>query len=167
MRWADAPQFEVRCYARRPRRARTHGGAAGAHRRRRADGDSTASAIGKKYRWISVRAVPRGRPLKPVDADASCAARLGAVIRGMRVAQNLTLHALASRIGYSPSHISDVELAQASASNAFVTACDRVLDAQDELLALYPAVRIEQVQERESRETSRQGAYAPARRSMT
>ena len=74
------------------------------------------------------------------------------------MARNLTLHALAHRIGYSLQHISEVELAQASASKAFVTACDRALDAQGELLALYPAVRLEQVEEREKRQTSRRGA---------
>ena len=102
--------------------------------------------------------MPRGRPLKSVDADASCAARLGASLRGMRLAQNLTLHALASRIGYTPQHLSEVELAQASASKAFVAACDQALDAHGALLALYPAVRLEQVVEREKRETSRRGA---------
>ncbi len=102
--------------------------------------------------------MPRGRPLKSVDADASCAARLGASLRGMRVAENLTLHALASRIGYAQQHLSEVELAQASASKAFVAACDQALDAQGKLLALYPAVRLEQVVEREKRETSRRGA---------
>lgn len=102
--------------------------------------------------------MPRGRPLKSVDADASCAARLGAALRGMRVAQNLTLHALASRIGYTHQHLSEVELAQASASKAFVAACDQALDAQGKLLALYPALRLEQVVEREKRETSRRRA---------
>ena len=102
--------------------------------------------------------MPRGRPLKSVDATASCAARLGASLRGMRVAENLTLHALASRIGYAPQHISEVELAKASASEAFVAACDEALDARGALLALYPAVRLEQVVEREKRETSRRGA---------
>jgi transcriptional regulator with XRE-family HTH domain len=85
----------------------------------------------------------------------------------MRVARNLTLQALASRIGYSPQHISEVERAQASASKAFVTACDRALDAQGELLALYPAVRIEQVEERETARPRDGERYAPLRRSMT
>jgi transcriptional regulator with XRE-family HTH domain len=76
----------------------------------------------------------------------------------MRVAENLTLHALASRIGYAPQHISEVELAKASASRAFIEACDRALDAQGALLALYPLVKIEQLAEREKRETSRRGA---------
>jgi transcriptional regulator with XRE-family HTH domain len=107
---------------------------------------------------VRVTPVPRGRPLKPVDADASCAARLGVALRELRVARDLTLQALADRIGYSPQHISEVELAQARASKAFVTACDRALDGQGGLLALYPAVRLEQVEQRENRETSRRGA---------
>ena len=100
----------------------------------------------------------RGRPPKQVDASVSCAARLGAEIRACRAAHDLTLHALASRIGYTPQHISEVELTRASASEAFVAACDRALDAQGRLLALYPAVRLEQVVARERRETSRRGA---------
>ena len=76
----------------------------------------------------------------------------------MRVAHNLTLHALASRIGYSTSYISDVELARVSASEAFVTACDGALGARGGLLALYPAVRSERVQEREKRASLRRGA---------
>jgi hypothetical protein len=70
----------------------------------------------------------------------------------------LTLHALASQIGYTLQHVSEVKLAKASASEAFVAACDRALDAGGRLLALYPAVRLEQVVERERRETSRRGA---------
>jgi hypothetical protein len=46
-------------------------------------------------------------------------------------------------IGYTPQHISEVELAQASASHAFVAACDRALDAGGRLVALYPAVATE------------------------
>jgi transcriptional regulator with XRE-family HTH domain len=102
--------------------------------------------------------VPRGRPPKQVVASVSCAARLGAEIRTCRAAHNLTLHGLASKIGYAHQHISEVELAHASASEEFVAACDRALDAQGRLLALYPAVRVEQLVERESRATSRRGA---------
>jgi transcriptional regulator with XRE-family HTH domain len=108
---------------------------------------------------VSLAFVPRrGRPLKLVDADASCAARLGAALRGTRVARDFTLHDLASRIGYTAQHISEVELAHASASEAFVASCDRALDAHGSLLALYPSVRLEQVVERENRETSRRAA---------
>jgi hypothetical protein len=70
----------------------------------------------------------------------------------------LTLHALASRINYTAQHISEVELAHASASEAFVAACDKALDAHGALLALYPAVKIEQLAERENRETLRRSA---------
>ena len=94
---------------------------------------------------VRLALVPRGRPLKSVDASASCAARFGAELRGTRVAQNLTLAALASRIGYTLQHISEVELAKAGVSKAFVEACDEALDAGGRLLALYPAVRVEQI----------------------
>lgn len=71
------------------------------------------------------------------------------------MAQNLTLHALASRIGYTPQHLSEVELAHASASRAFIAACDRALDAHGKLLGLYPAVAIERLHEREDRASRR------------
>jgi hypothetical protein len=76
----------------------------------------------------------------------------------MRVAQNLTLHGLSRLIDYAPQHISEVERGKASASEAFVAACDRVLDAGGALLALYPAVRLEHVVAREKREAARRGA---------
>jgi hypothetical protein len=65
--------------------------------------------------------------------------------------------ALADRLNYSHEHVSDVELARSPASEAFVAAVDEALDARGRLIALYPAVVIEQVVKR----------YAPARRSMT
>jgi transcriptional regulator with XRE-family HTH domain len=102
--------------------------------------------------------VPRGRPPKAVDPDASCAARLGAEMRARRVAQDLTLHALSRRIGYSPQHISDAELAKNPVSEPFVAAVDRALGARGRLVALYPAVVIEQALERERRATARRGA---------
>jgi hypothetical protein len=74
------------------------------------------------------------------------------------VARNLTLQALASEIGYTHQHLSEVELAHASASEAFVAACDQALHARGRLLALHPAVRVEQLVERENRSTSRRGA---------
>jgi hypothetical protein len=57
-------------------------------------------------------------------------------------------------MGFAPQHISEVELAKASASEAFVAAADRALGAEGRLLALHPAVRIEQVVERERRQIS-------------
>jgi len=116
-----------------------------------------ANPIGKIVA-VRLALVPRGRPLKSVDASASSAARFGAELRGTRVAQNLTLSALASRIGYTLQHISEVELAKAGVSRAFVEACDQALDAGGRLLALYPAVRVEQIVERENRETARRSA---------
>jgi transcriptional regulator with XRE-family HTH domain len=106
--------------------------------------------------------VPRGRPPKSVDPDASCAARLGAEIRASRVARNLTLHSLSRRIGYTPQHISDAELAKSSVSGSFVSAVDRALDAHGRLLALYPAVVIEQVIERQRRTDARREAIPSA-----
>ncbi len=115
-------------------------------------------AIGKLMPSVRLAPVPRGRPPKQVDASVSCAARLGAEIRACRVAHNLTLQTLASRIGYTHQHLSEVELAHASASEAFVAACDQALDAHGRLVALYAPVRVEQLVERENRATSRRGA---------
>jgi hypothetical protein len=74
------------------------------------------------------------------------------------VARNLTLTGLASRIGYSAQHLSEVELAHAAASESFVAAADEALGAGGRLVALYPAVVIEQVVERQRRVTSRREA---------
>src|SRR5918998_4849981 len=105
-----------------------------------------------------VAPVPRGRPPKRVDPDASHAARLGAELRARRVGRNLTLTDLASRIGYSAQHVSEVELANAVASESFVAAADEALGAGGRLVALYPAVVIEQVVERQRRATFRREA---------
>lgn len=85
----------------------------------------------------------------------------------MRVARNFTLNALSRRIGFSTTQISDVERGASSASQAFVAACDQALDAGGRLLALLPAMRIEQQVEREKRETSRRGALRSCQESMT
>jgi transcriptional regulator with XRE-family HTH domain len=102
--------------------------------------------------------VPRGRPPKAVDPDASCAALLGAEMRALRLAENLTLYELARRIGYSPQHISDAELAKNPVSEPFVAAVDRALGARGRLVALHPAVVIERAQEREKRSKARRAA---------
>jgi transcriptional regulator with XRE-family HTH domain len=81
-----------------------------------------------------------GRPPKPLDPDASHAARLGSEIRARRLAQGLTLEALAALIGYSPQHISGVELARTPVSDRFAAACDHALGAQGALAELLPAV---------------------------
>ncbi len=70
-----------------------------------------------------------GRPPKPLDPDASAAAKLGAELRARRTEAGLTLEALGSQIGYSPQHISEVERANVSFSGSFVVACDDALEA--------------------------------------
>jgi transcriptional regulator with XRE-family HTH domain len=102
--------------------------------------------------------VPRGRPPKSVDPNASSSHRLGAEIRACRVARNLTLETLAVQIDYTPQHISEVELAKTCPSEEFVDAVDRALDAQGRLLNLYPAVRVEMFVEREKRSKARREA---------
>ena len=74
------------------------------------------------------------------------------------MAQDLTLAGLASRIDYTVQHISDVELAKSTASESFVAAADAALGADGRLLALYPAVVIEQVVERQKRANARREA---------
>jgi transcriptional regulator with XRE-family HTH domain len=82
----------------------------------------------------------RGRPPRRLDPDASQAARLGAEIRTRRQARGLTLEALAALIGFSPQHISEVELAKVPPSGPFVAACDEALEAGGTLTALLPSV---------------------------
>jgi hypothetical protein len=70
----------------------------------------------------------------------------------------LTLHALSRRIGYTPQHISEVELAKVCPSEAFVAVVDKALDADGRLLELYPPVAIERERERQKRVTARREA---------
>jgi transcriptional regulator with XRE-family HTH domain len=107
----------------------------------------------------------RGRPPTPIDPDASHAARLGFEIRKARQTRGLTLTELAGLIGFSPQQISGVELAKTLVSGAFVTACDRALEADGALLALLPAVLGEQTMQRHERAAARQrsaGREVPA-----
>jgi len=97
----------------------------------------------------------RGRPPKPLNPDASSAGRLGAALRARRVHNGLTLEAFAEQIGYSPQHVSQVELAQASVSGQFVAECDRALAAQGSLLALLEPVIYEQAMQRHDRSAAR------------
>jgi transcriptional regulator with XRE-family HTH domain len=83
-----------------------------------------------------------------VDPSASSAARLGAEIRALRQRRGLTLEQLADRIGFSASHLSAVELAESSASEQFVRACDAALDGGGALVALLPAAVYERATER-------------------
>ena len=87
---------------------------------------------------------------------------MGAELRARRVARDLTLTGLASRIGYTAQHLSEVELAKSMASRSFVAAADEALDAQGSLVALYPAVLIEQVLERQKRASARRDALRSA-----
>ncbi len=102
--------------------------------------------------------MPAGRPLKPIDPTVSAAARLGAELRGNRLARGLTLHDLARRTGYTAQHISDAELAKGSVSETFVAAADRALGAAGRLLALYEPVVIERAKARSTRAALRRGA---------
>jgi len=103
----------------------------------------------------------RGRPPKPLNPDASSAARLGAALRARRLETGLTLEALAGLIGFSPQHVSQVELAQASVSGQFVAACDRALDANGSLLALLEPVVYERARERHDRSAARRRQTMP------
>jgi transcriptional regulator with XRE-family HTH domain len=103
----------------------------------------------------------RGRPLKPLNPDASAAARLGAALRTRRLEAGLTLDALAGLIGFSAQHVSQVELAQASVSGPFVAACDRALDAQGTLLALLDPVVYERARDRHDRSAARRRQTMP------
>lgn len=51
------------------------------------EGTGQVEDLRKNHGPVRLAVVPRGRPLKLVDANASSAARLGAEIRGTRVAQ--------------------------------------------------------------------------------
>jgi transcriptional regulator with XRE-family HTH domain len=97
----------------------------------------------------------RGRPPHSPNPDASHADRLGAEIRLRRQAQGLTLKALATLIGFSSQHLSEVELAKAPVSGPFVAACDRALDARGDLLDLLPAVVYERAMQRHERSAAR------------
>jgi transcriptional regulator with XRE-family HTH domain len=96
-----------------------------------------------------------GRPPKPLDPEASQAARLGAEIRARRQAQGLTQQALADLIGFSFQHISQAELATAPVSELFITVCDNVLDAQGSLLELLAVVTHERGMQRHDRSIAR------------
>ncbi len=100
----------------------------------------------------------RGRPPKPLDPDASLAARLGAELRVRREAKSLTLQALSERIDYSHQHISMVELGRAPATEPFVRACDGELDADGALMQLLPDVVLEHARIRSARVAARRGA---------
>lgn len=102
-----------------------------------------------------------GRPPTRLDPDSSSAARLGAAIRSGRLEHGLTLRVLADQIGFSVPHLSAVERAEKPASEQFVAACDDVLDAGGELLALLPYVVYERAAERHRNQARRRWGRAP------
>ena len=104
----------------------------------------------------------RGRPPHRLDPDASHAARLGAEIRTRRQERGLTLEALAALVGFSPSHVSKVERANAPVSGPFVAACDHALDARGAISALLPAVISERAWQRQDRAATRHSGLAAA-----
>jgi transcriptional regulator with XRE-family HTH domain len=93
--------------------------------------------MGGDVRGQSGGGLGRGRPPRRLDPDGSATARLGAEIRRLREARRLTIAALASLVGYSPSFISDVENGNKTRSRQFVEACERVFDTDGSLLTLF------------------------------
>jgi transcriptional regulator with XRE-family HTH domain len=99
---------------------------------------------------------PSSRPPNPLDPDDSHAARLGTEIRTRRKAGGLTLKALASMIGFSLQHLSEVERAKAPMSGRFVAACDLALEAGGSLLEMFEAVVCERAMQRQEQSVARQ-----------
>ncbi|MGI9099516.1 MAG: helix-turn-helix domain-containing protein [Solirubrobacteraceae bacterium] len=97
----------------------------------------------------------RGRPPKPLDPDASSAARLGAELRTRREAQRLTQQALGDLVNYTAQHVSEVERAKGAATRPFIEAVDRALDAQGALLPLLDAALLERAALRAERTAAR------------
>lgn len=104
----------------------------------------------------------RGRPAAPLEPSASAAARLGAELRGLRTAHELTLTGFGVRIGYSAQYVSQVELGRCVPSEAFVRACDVELGGGGALMWLLPAVILEQAQQRSDRVAARRGTNRSA-----
>jgi transcriptional regulator with XRE-family HTH domain len=84
---------------------------------------------------------------------------LGAELRGLRAARGLTLAGLSVRVGYSGQYISQVEHGRTTASEAFVRACDVELGGGGGLVALLPAVILEQAQHRSARSAARRSTH--------
>lgn len=103
-----------------------------------------------------------GRPPHRVNPDASAIARLGAELRERRQSEGLTQAELAALIGFSIQHISEVELAKAPSSSAFIAECDRALKAQGALLELWSAAVHAQALRRGDRRTARRRQTPPA-----
>jgi transcriptional regulator with XRE-family HTH domain len=97
-----------------------------------------------------------GRPPKPLGTDAPpAAARLGVELRQRRVARGLTLAELGARSGYSPQHLSSLELAATGATSSCVAALDAALDAGGALSKLLPAAIAERLTAADCRAAAR------------
>ena len=101
------------------------------------------------------------RPSKPLDPSASQAARLGAAIRHRREELGVIQVELAEMIHFSRTHLVQVELGKAHASEEFVRRCDDALQADGRLLAIYQEVVIERTQQRQQRTLHRRSDSAP------
>jgi transcriptional regulator with XRE-family HTH domain len=95
------------------------------------------------------------RPPKRLNPSASQAARLGAAVRQRREELGIIQEALAEMILFSRTHLAQVELGRASASEEFVRRCDDALNADGRLLAIYQEVVIERAQQRQRRTRDR------------
>jgi len=100
-----------------------------------------------------------GRPPKPIAADVPPqAARIGAEVRRRRLAQGLTLAELGLRAGYSPQHLSSLELATGTVARqclAAIAAIDAALDANGALLEHVPALVCERALANHARAAAR------------
>lgn len=92
----------------------------------------------------------------PNPPTMSHAVRLGSEIRRRRKTRKLTLEALASMIGFSLQHLSEVERAKAPMSGRFVVACDLALEADGSLLEMFEAVVCERAMQRQEQSVARQ-----------
>src|SRR6266545_2782907 len=91
----------------------------------------------------------------PSEADPvqERAGRLGAELRRRRLAAHLTQQALAERIGYDRSYLSQVETGAQVPSEQFILLCERKLAAGGKLLGMFRELLAE-------REARRQEAHA-------
>ena len=101
-----------------------------------------------------------GRPPNPLDPATSRRAELGAEVRRLRVAQGLSLDALAKLVQCSSSHLSEVENGRKLPSVGLIQNLDRVLEtASDEgLVERFWGAVAEQTVERHDRQARRRQA---------
>jgi hypothetical protein len=78
--------------------------------------------------------MPRARTLDPTTSFAAC---LGALLRRLRTLQDLTQSGLGRLAGYDGSYVGAVERAAVRPSRHLVERCDRALNADGVLLALW------------------------------